>query len=84
MQLTVTTFLSVDGVYQGPGGPDEDRSEGFDRGGWLSGPKPAVIPRVIFRPHSSRTYSTVLRMWDSCCRQALAAVVGELSQQQSL
>jgi dihydrofolate reductase len=34
MQLIATMMVTLDGVYQGPGGPDEDRRNGFDRGGW--------------------------------------------------
>ncbi len=34
MKLTTTAQISVDGVMQGPGGPDEDERGVFERGGW--------------------------------------------------
>jgi dihydrofolate reductase len=33
-KLVVLSFISLDGVMQAPGGPDEDKSDGFKYGGW--------------------------------------------------
>ena len=35
MELSVHEFISLDGVVQGPGAPEEDPSDGFTGGGWL-------------------------------------------------
>ena len=36
-KIITTTFVSLDGVMQAPGGPDEDRDGGFAHGGWSFG-----------------------------------------------
>ncbi len=39
MKLVTMTQVAVDGVMQGPGGPDEDCRGGFERGGWARRPR---------------------------------------------
>ena len=63
MLLSVNVFVSLDGVMQGPGAPDEDRSDGFDRGGWLV-------------PHASAQTSEVVEGW---FREADALLFGRTS-----
>jgi hypothetical protein len=53
MKLTTITHVSVDGVMQGLGGPDEDRRAGFERGGWalpLFGGEGAMFLEQVFGP----------------------------------
>ena len=47
-KIIVLEHISLDGVIQAPGGPDEDTSGGFAHGGWIS-------------PHSDAILGTALR-----------------------
>jgi dihydrofolate reductase len=45
--LVAETFVTLDGVMQGPGGPDEDRSGGFAYGGWSVGYWDDAMGKII-------------------------------------
>ena len=44
MRIMVSEFISLDGVVQAPGGPDEDTDGGFQHGGWSM---PLFDPEVM-------------------------------------
>lgn len=50
MKLVLMEFLSLDGVSQGPGAPDEDTTDGFTAGGWLV-------------PHVDPTFVEIVQGW---------------------
>ncbi len=47
MRLTLLQFLSLDGVTQGPGAPDEDTTGGFTGGGWFAPHLDDVFLRMV-------------------------------------
>src|SRR5215212_4403572 len=71
MKLTTNTNVSVDGVMQGLGGPEEDRSGGFERGGWampyFDEETAALIGQVYQRADAflfgRRTYEVFAGSW---------------------
>jgi dihydrofolate reductase len=44
MRIVISEFISLDGVVQAPGGPDEDTEGGFAHGGWTG---PFFDPEVV-------------------------------------
>ena len=71
MKLTTNINVSVDGVMQGLGGPEEDRSGGFERGGWampyFDEETAALIGQVYQRADAflfgRRTYEVFAGSW---------------------
>ena len=69
MKLTTTTQVSVDGVMQGPGGPEEDERGVFERGGWahFDDESGTVMDEIFQRADAflfgRRTYEIFARSW---------------------
>jgi dihydrofolate reductase len=69
MKLTTTVQVSVDGVMQGPGGPEEDERGVFERGGWAHFDNEAgtamdeIFQRADAFLFGRRTYEVFARTW---------------------
>ena len=70
-KVAVLTFVTLDGVIQSPGGPQEDTSGGFTHGGWVAGYWDDVLGEVMsqqMRPPfdlllGRRTYDLFAGFW---------------------
>lgn len=72
MRVVVINHLSLDGVLQGPGGPDEDPRDGFRHGGWAALGNDPSIPQAMGESMGDdfswlfgrRTYEQLLAHWN--------------------
>ena len=72
-KVVVMNNLTLDGVMQGPGRPDEDTRDGFERGGWASPlGDPAIVAKMGERMGEDhaflfgrRTYEDLLTVWNA-------------------
>ena len=86
-KLIVSEFLTLDGVMQAPGNPDEDRSGGFDRGGWQLDYFDDVFGRVVMEGLAAtgglllgrKTYEIFAAHWpNQPAEDPLASTLNEL------
>ncbi|MFF3893299.1 dihydrofolate reductase family protein [Streptomyces sp. NPDC001812] len=72
MRIVITEFISLDGVVQAPGGPEEDTDGGFRHGGWshayfdpevLGGAFDASLEKADALLYGRRTWQTMAGAW---------------------
>jgi dihydrofolate reductase len=87
-RLIVTTFLSLDGVMQAPGGPGEDDSGGFAHGGWSVNYWDELMGQVMTewtsRPFAMvlgrRTYDIMAAYWPDAPEETGAKTFNEATK----
>jgi len=58
-KLIVLSFITLDGVMQAPGGPEEDPTGGFRHGGWVAGYFDGFLGKVMVK-QMTRTFDLLL------------------------
>lgn len=71
MRVTVVNHVTLDGVMQSPGRPDEDTRDGFDRGGWAANVDDEALQGAVGRRMGGaelllgrRSYDDMLASWN--------------------
>ncbi|HSK54149.1 MAG TPA: dihydrofolate reductase family protein [Jiangellales bacterium] len=87
-KLVVSTFLTLDGVMQAPGGPGEDDSGGFTHGGWSVNywdePMGRFMDEAMSRPFDlvlgRRTYDIFAAHWPQAPEEAGAKPLNDATK----
>ena len=58
-KIVVLEHISLDGVIQAPGGPEEDTGGGFAHGGWISSYSDAVLGKAL-REQMNKSFDLLL------------------------
>ncbi|HSN70402.1 MAG TPA: dihydrofolate reductase family protein [Steroidobacteraceae bacterium] len=84
-KLTILEHISLDGVIQAPGAPDEDRDDGFERGGWVAPHDDPLVAETIAAAHGQsfdlllgrRTYDIWSGYWPNAGSSPMADSLNE-------
>ena len=87
-ELLVTTFLTLDGVMQAPGGPGEDEDAGFAHGGWSVGYWDDLLTDVMAEATSKpfamvlgrKTYDILAAFWPTAPEEAGGKALNEATK----